>query len=117
MTTDIGTQESPVKFCLDRLNFNSAQNYLQIDPSGEITVLVSGVYNIVTDIPGNEALVVNGVNRSYRDLLMIDGLVPLWEGDVFFWQIPQIISGPRQKIQIEYIGAHNFPDPRTVPAP
>lgn len=99
-------------FCLDRVEFNTAQNYLSVDPGGLITVLITGFYNFDIEIDGAEELVMNDVNQFPTYL---DGIYPLWAGDVFYWQLIAFDNFDYQNIKINYVGAHKFPNPRILP--
>lgn len=101
------------KICLDTENFNTAQKYISVDPSGDITILVPGFYSIRGSINGAEELIINGVSAGQK--VAPEEIRPFWVDDVFYWQIPYLEYkdnySVKDLIQIEYVGAHPFPNP------
>ena len=106
-----GTNANLKKFCLDRVKFNSAQNYLSVDPSGDITVLITGLYNIYTQIVLSELIYINGIPQNF-----LQGAVPLWAGDTLHWKVGETRDSTFYEVKITYLGAHNFPNPSIIGA-
>jgi len=87
------------KFCLNEMDFNTAQNYLSVDPSGDITVLVSGFYRISIEAHSSREeaetvkMVLNEkmIEKRYGDQVMtLNVVLPLSGGDIFYF----LFKGP-----------------------